>query len=343
MKLLFWLVIFSLSPSLSWGTSCAESFGQGFSDQTLVFRGVSRSYCVFNPFTLREQPRNLVIALHGGGGNRTTIETMSKLSLRARLRKFILVYPEGTGSSLPDGTVTATWNGGTCCGDAVKQNVDDVGFISALIDKLRAVYPASANGRVFVLGHSNGAIMTYRLACELSNKIDAIAPVGSIKMINACVPSRPVPTLHIHGTGDPCAPYEGGSTGGGCWNEFLKRLTGLTVELPTQPVTPVPDFIEDSWVPLMGAGGSATSTYQSGTASCQEWRGSQPRSVVQFCPISGMGHVWPAGHYAGPCTDHPFSNACRIWVDVVKGPSDRLFPNNDLNGNEAILNFFDRF
>src|SRR3972149_6035846 len=100
-------------------------------------------------------------------------------------------------------------NGGHCCGEAAKNNVDDVGFVRALIDELATLINIDP-GRVYATGFSNGAIMVYRLACELSDRIAAIGPVAATQILDdqeACHPGRSVPGLHFTGTAGRPPPF----------------------------------------------------------------------------------------------------------------------------------------
>jgi polyhydroxybutyrate depolymerase len=105
---------------------------------------------------------------------------------------FVTVYPDGLG-------VLGTWNGGGCCGYAVQNDVDDVGFVTALLDHLEQALCID-RARVFASGMSNGGIFSHRLACEQSERIAAIAPVAGTLMIESCAPSRSVSVMHIHGS-----------------------------------------------------------------------------------------------------------------------------------------------
>ena len=98
------------------------------------------------------------------------------------------------------GGILATWNAGSCCGGAVRNNIDDVGFIREVIARMER--QASVDpGRIFATGMSNGAMMSWRLACELS-EIRAIAPVAGTDNTPACKPSRPVPVIEFHALDD---------------------------------------------------------------------------------------------------------------------------------------------
>jgi polyhydroxybutyrate depolymerase len=148
-------------------------------------------------------PLPLVLVLHGATESPEGVEQLSGMSAEADERQFIAVYPRGTGR-LP------TWNAGNCCGHALQNQVDDVGFLRLLIGKLEQNYSIDPK-RIFATGISNGAMMSYRLACELSDQIAAIAPVEGAQNL-PCHPSNPVSLIIFHGTADHLVPYHGGST-----------------------------------------------------------------------------------------------------------------------------------
>jgi polyhydroxybutyrate depolymerase len=113
----------------------ARTFIPGDSTQSLTFAGRERAYLVHlpRPAAIGNSPLPLVIVLHGGGGNAASAAKMTGLSALADKENFIVVYPDGTGR-LDDRLLT--WNSGNCCGYALDNQVDDVGFIRALIEKL---------------------------------------------------------------------------------------------------------------------------------------------------------------------------------------------------------------
>lgn len=177
---------------------------------TIEVDGVIRSYLINLPPKYAQSPEvSLVIGLHGGGGSAIQMEKNYFLSEKANKENFAIIYPEGVKS---DGILgVRTWNAGTCCAYAVEKQIDDVKFINLLIDEILKKYPKINPKKVYATGMSNGAMMCYRLACELSNKIAAIAPVaGAMVTTNACTPQRSVPILHIHSVLDEKVPYEGG-------------------------------------------------------------------------------------------------------------------------------------
>jgi polyhydroxybutyrate depolymerase len=128
---------------------------------------------------------------------------------------FIVVYPDGVGRLK---NRLLTWNAGYCCGYALDNNIDDVGFIKKLIEKIQNNFNIDSN-RIYVTGHSNGGMMSYRLGAELSDIIAAIAPVaGSIgakddensSLRTIADPINPISVISIHGLLDENVPYDGG-------------------------------------------------------------------------------------------------------------------------------------
>ena len=160
---------------------------------SFVHDGLTRDYLVHVPRTYRPgHAAPMLMALHGGGGDSDFQADDSKYRLISKSEQagFIAVFPNGF-SRLPSG-ILATWNAGACCGAAVKNKVDDVGFLREVI--LRVEQQASVDQRrVFVTGMSNGGLMSYRMACEASDLVRAIAPVAGTDNTTACRPSRRCP------------------------------------------------------------------------------------------------------------------------------------------------------
>lgn len=169
--------------------------------------GHERTYLVQVPSSYsRATPAPLVVALHGRMGTGRGQEWLGHLDKLSEEHGFVVVYPDGLSRSWADG------RGGSPSDQA---NVDDVKFISQLIDRLAAKYSIDSR-RVYVTGMSNGAFMSGRLACELSEKIAAAALVGaslSVPTAAACKPSRAISVLIMQGTKDPLVPYQGGALG----------------------------------------------------------------------------------------------------------------------------------
>ena len=168
-----------------------EAFAQylGFS-----YDGYERTYLLHLPTGYDGiEPLPLIIAMHGGLGSADNLQSQSGLSNKADSENFIVVYPEGVKGGVLN---VRTWNAGWCCGNSSSSNVDDVGFIDSLLDTLVDRYAIDTN-RIYATGMSNGGFMSYRLACELSDRIAAIAPVSASMSVTGYIPSRPVPIIHF--------------------------------------------------------------------------------------------------------------------------------------------------
>lgn len=189
---------------------------------SITFNNDHRTFLLHRPANYKPaNPTPLIIAMHGGFGNGFRLQDQSQLSVKADSAGFMVVYPEGVKSPLG----IRTWNAGGCCGYAMNKNIDDVGFISDLIDTLVADYSIDTS-RIYATGMSNGAFMSYRLACELSSKITAIAPVAGSMNVNTCNPDRAVPVIHFHSYADSNVPYQGG-TGTGVSDHYNPPLDSV--------------------------------------------------------------------------------------------------------------------
>lgn len=242
-----------------------------------------RAYLVHVPTGLSDKPA-LILNFHGGGGNAPSHQKYVRMDPLADREGFIVVYPEGTGppGHANDGKLE-TWNAGTCCGSASANRVDDVGFVRRLLDDLarRQVFD---HARVYATGLSNGAMMTYRLAAELSDRIAAIAPVAGAPVIERFATARPVPVMHIHSVDDPRALYAG----------------GLGPPFPLTNVRVQHSPVEASLSIWARANGCGPNMEQKGH---REWKGHTAtllaypgcRAEVLLWKLTGAGHVWPGG------------------------------------------------
>jgi polyhydroxybutyrate depolymerase len=200
-------------------THCSEdTSGSGQelrSYRSMTIDGRLRTFLINLPpdYTSDSSMPPLVVGLHGFGGSAEQFESDYRFSEKANSSGFIAVYPEGIQNN---GVLRLrAWNAGACCDYATENNVDDIKFISELIDLIITDYHADP-AKVYVTGMSNGGMMAYRLACELSDKIAAIAVVsGAMVMENPCSPSRPMPLLHLHSILDSKVPPAGGTGLGG--------------------------------------------------------------------------------------------------------------------------------
>lgn len=258
----------------------------------LEFDGRRRSYRVhLPPAYAAGQPLPLVLALHGGGGNARSNAIQTGFDVEADRSGFIVVHPDGTGESRPLLNALGrgrfyTWNAGSCCGYAVKHQIDDVGFIRALLQQLRRDYRIDAR-RIYAAGFSNGGMMSYRLACEMSETFAAIGVVSATQTVYEAKPARPVSLIHIHGSAD-----QNVSLGGGIGAKALDRT----------PKPPVLDSIE-FWARFNGCG--AAELRQDGAVRQSRYGGGRDHTEVAFYVIEGGGHAWPGGERLLDMLDPP--------------------------------------
>jgi polyhydroxybutyrate depolymerase len=165
--------------------------------------GRARSYRVYVPESYDgAKAYPLVFMLHGASGTGAWMEQFTAFDRLADSEGIIVVYPDG---------INTVWNDGRPNDPRTADNIDDVGFISHLIDTLSSQLNIDSK-RVYSAGYSMGGMMSFRLSCELSDKIAAIASVASTfpgYLSQTCKSSPPKPTLVIQGTLDPVVPWSG--------------------------------------------------------------------------------------------------------------------------------------
>jgi polyhydroxybutyrate depolymerase len=275
----------------------------GAYDWTMEAGGRTRTYRVHIPASFTPaQKFPLVIALHGGRDNGKGMERLTGLSGLAERESFIVVYPDAVQQY-------KYWNDGRL------KDVDDVAFISELIDELEKKVSIDSH-RVYATGFSNGASMANRLGAELADKIAAIGPVaGTMGVGRAKVwrPTRPVPVVYFHGTKDPFAYYyEGGSAG--TWRGAALSATAMVewwaeknrCEGEPKEIL-LPDTVDD---------GTRVARVSYGKCDGD--------AEVVFYRIDGGGHTWPGGYQ---------------WAaERVAGKTSR-----DISANEVMWSFFERY
>lgn len=154
------------------------------------------------------KPIPLVVLLHGAGANGELQSAYFGFTLLQEEEKFLMLAPDGKMSK---SFGAQFWNATDACCDADNSGVDDLGYIKGLIDEVKSVYKVDEK-RVFLVGHSNGGFMSYRIACDASNYISGIAVLAGASFNDKarCKPSQKVNILHMHGTKDPTIQYNGG-------------------------------------------------------------------------------------------------------------------------------------
>lgn len=156
-------------------------------------------------------PMPLVVMLHGYTASGALEESYLQLTAQADARGFIYAYPDGTVDQFGN----RFWNATPACCDLFATGIDDSGYLSGVITSLAAKYSVDPK-RVYVIGHSNGGFMSYRMACDHADQIAAIASLAGAMFddVSSCTPANPVSVLEIHGTADNTILYAGGSIAG---------------------------------------------------------------------------------------------------------------------------------
>jgi polyhydroxybutyrate depolymerase len=265
----------------------AQSLVPGDYRASIPFDGRTRTYTIHVPPAARCQTLTpLVFFFHGGGGNGAQAASSYQLNPIADREGFFAVYPDGTSANpaLP----LYTWNSGHCCGYAYDNKVDDVGFVRALISALRATYPVDPD-RIYATGMSNGAMLTHRLAAELSNVFAAVAPVagsigGTFNSVAYVIPQpqRAVPILMVHGKLDENVPYAGGV---GAESQITNRADLSVAES-------VAFWTQNNRCPTTPA------SRRTGNVTVDTYAGCA--ADVALYSIDNQGHAWPGGR--GPVT-----------------------------------------
>jgi polyhydroxybutyrate depolymerase len=152
-------------------------------------------------------PAPLVIVLHGFTDSGDSILKYFGMTAESDKRGFLLAAPEGT----KDNRGFSFWNATDACCNFNSLPTDDSAYLSALITDIQAAYDVDPK-RVYVMGHSNGGFMSYRMACEHSDQIAAIASLAGAMWSDTtrCSPTQPVSVLQVHGTSDSTIAYTGG-------------------------------------------------------------------------------------------------------------------------------------
>lgn len=286
------------------GSACAKPVEKCFDGPTktedyqcaLEHDGLRRTFRVHLPSGYEaSRPAPVVLAFHGGGGTGRFMKRHTGFNGVADAHYFIAVYPDGFHK---------TWNAGGCCEDAMREQIDDVGFVRALLDSLDnelSVDPL----KVYATGFSNGSMLSHRLACELPQRIAAIAAVSGVIMVPPCHPGEAVSVLVIHGTKDPRSLWEG----------------GLGDKDPAKGVREsIPVTMAHLYERYQCAAAEQT-FLQRNAATCTA-RACADGAEVALCRLEGAGHQWPG--------------AKALWPK-------RLGPVNvDINASEVIWDFFAR-
>lgn len=311
--------------------SAAPFLGPGDHKLSVEVSGLKRTFLVHAPPSYGAgDPVPVLIAIHGGGGDGRGMQALTQWDRLADSQKFLAIYPDGIGKEFR-GKIIGSWNGGRCCPPASEGKVDDAGFIRSMLELLAQSFSIDQT-RIYATGHSNGALMAYRLACELSDKIAAIGPMGGQGTFEKCEPSRKVSIMHIHGMKDNCAFFKGGQCGG-CFSEYLNTLYGLNVPAFKWPCTPVEEHISE-WRRRHNLA-AEKNEYKAQNLSCVRYGPGEGGEEVILCAVPELGHAYP-GAVPLPCRKGEFWPRCKLFKKIV-GESKV-----DFEPHEVLWEFFKR-
>lgn len=281
--------------------------------------GLTRSYIVHTPPSYTGQAMPLVINFHGGSGQSTGQEFISRMDASANTNGYIAVYPNGTNLSTSPLDTSFFWNPGQGEQGYVKpltrlKTIDDVAFVNAMLDKIQSDYSVNTK-KVYVTGLSNGGMIAQRLACQLSNRITAMASVESTlwQFTSSCTPSRNIPVLLVHGTSDNWIPYNGGAANCSAVNESNWKSA---------------QEVFDAWKTKNSCDATSTTVTPSADMSCSIASNCGGGAQVGLCAVQNGGHTWPGG---------------TIYIPPSNDPTCTIGNISTANGDQLLWNFFNQF
>lgn len=288
--------------------------GQSTVTGTITMGGQVRDYRLhIPPGHTPAKPAPLVFNLHGYTSNAAQQELYSGMNAVSDTAGFLVCYPNGIGNA---------WNVGWAFGSTA----DDVSFISALIDEFYTKYNIEKE-RVYSCGMSNGGFMSYKLACDLNDRIAAIASVtGSMvpAQLTTCKPGRPVPVMEVHGTADPVVNYNGSALISAAIPDVLKFWQENNGCDEAPEVTAVPNL----------------NTADNTTSEKWTYKNCNTNGSLLHFKVFGGAHTWPGSLISTGVTSKDFSASVEIWkffrdfrLPVSSGTASPSTVNNSISPN----------
>jgi polyhydroxybutyrate depolymerase len=303
-----------ISAQMSPTCTPSRPHASGTSVQTIMTADGSRSYRLHVPPSYTGSSAvPLVLDFHGATSSAVAQEFYSAYSTKADAEGFIVVYPDGLTTAAIPYTHFNAWQ-------LSSPEPNDVAFTNTLLDALESQLCIDTS-RVFSTGMSNGGIMSVRLACSMSSRIAAIAPVAgayyppdanNINPSETCGDTTPVPIIAFHGTADTVVPFNGG----------LGGVNGTTnFRLPLDNNTPAEDVLAD-WSAHNSCVGARQESQIDTEVRLIEYTGCVRNATAQLYAVDGGGHTWPGAVDQAQLgyTTHQISATNLSWAFFVAHP-----------------------
>jgi len=290
-------VLVALCFSL-WTTTCAvfaksDRLPKGHEKLTINMDGRDREYLLYVPSKYdKSKAVPLVIMLHGLGGTALNSQQETGWSAKAEQETFLVAYPEATR---PEATSPPSlrnnpqaWNDGSGRFHLVERKIDDVAFLSSVIDQIGTDYNIDSK-RIYCAGFSNGASMAFRVGAKMSDRVAAIAPSAGACWIENLRLTHGISLCYITGTADTLNPVEGGfpvlAIGGKDQGGQKKPPIEVTI---------------DKWAKALECGEMLNYDKTRNGVHTRRYGPGRDGAEVEFTTVEGLGHHWAGGQSQAP-------------------------------------------
>ena len=283
--------------------------------QTLAVAGISRWYLISTPPANRaKKPLAVVLDFHGLDEGASIEALTTQFGPLAQKDGFIAVFPQGTGNPV-------SWD----TDDVAFAENHDLQYVSQLLDEVEGTECVDET-RIYATGLSDGAFMTSLLACAMSNRIAAFAPVSGVQLPSPCAARRRVPILAFHGTADPILHFNGG-IGSAVLGHAIGTSKGPAPSLEVPPANldgPGYPATVAAWAERDGCSAEFTDRRLASQVILRNYR-CPKGTAVEFYIILGGGHAWPGSKFSES-------------VASITGPTTF-----EIDATTVIWRFFQRF